>query len=90
MSDSDANDQIEHRRENLESLRDRGVEPFPRDYDRTHTAGEAKDAFDPDWLLNPGQVCGDVKMTENLRYGTDYEFDAGFDPELEWRNENGF
>ncbi|MFB6130116.1 MAG: FAD-binding oxidoreductase, partial [Salinigranum sp.] len=27
-----------------------------------------KTAFDPDWILNPGQVCGDVDMTENLRF----------------------
>ncbi|WP_336359089.1 FAD-binding and (Fe-S)-binding domain-containing protein [Haladaptatus sp. ZSTT2] len=51
---------------------------------------DLKTAFDPDWLLNPGQVCGDVKMTENLRYGTDYEFDAGFTPALNWENDNGF
>ncbi|SEH55000.1 Fe-S oxidoreductase [Halopenitus malekzadehii] len=50
---------------------------------------ELKTAFDPDWLLNPGQVCGDVSMTENLRFGPDYEYDAGFDPALEWTNENG-
>ena len=49
-----------------------------------------KTAFDPDWLLNPGQVCGDVDMTENLRFDPDYEFDLGFDPTLEWDNENGF
>ncbi|MFC6797871.1 FAD-binding and (Fe-S)-binding domain-containing protein [Haladaptatus sp. DYSN1] len=51
---------------------------------------DLKTAFDPDWLLNPGQVCGDVKMTENLRYGPDYEFDAGFSPSLNWENDNGF
>ncbi|GGL70282.1 FAD-binding and (Fe-S)-binding domain-containing protein [Halocalculus aciditolerans] len=51
---------------------------------------DLKTAFDPDWLLNPGNVCGDAKMTENLRYGTEYEFDPGFEPELQWRNENGF
>jgi FAD/FMN-containing dehydrogenase/Fe-S oxidoreductase len=49
-----------------------------------------KTAFDPDWLLNPGQVCGDVDMTENLRFDPDYEFSAGFAPELDWENENGF
>ncbi len=49
-----------------------------------------KTAFDPDWLLNPGQVCGDVDMTEHLRYGADYEFDAGFEPALDWDTENGF
>ncbi len=51
---------------------------------------ELKSAFDPDWLLNPGQVCGDVDMTENLRFDPDYDFDAGFDPALNWDNENGF
>ena len=51
---------------------------------------ELKTAFDPDWLLNPGQVCGDVDMTQNLRFNPEYEFDAGFDPELVWENENGF
>jgi len=50
---------------------------------------DLKAAFDPDWLLNPGQVCGDVSMTENLRMGPDYEFDAGFDPALNWDDENG-
>ncbi|MFA1610988.1 FAD-binding and (Fe-S)-binding domain-containing protein [Halobellus rubicundus] len=50
---------------------------------------DLKTAFDPDWLLNPGQVCGDVKLTENLRFDPDYEFEAGFDSALEWDNENG-
>lgn len=64
-----------------------------------------KSAFDPDWLLNPGQVCGYdksedlptptprranvVDMTENLRMGPEYETDLGFDPDLVWDNENG-
>ncbi|WP_137287788.1 FAD-binding and (Fe-S)-binding domain-containing protein [Halorussus salinisoli] len=51
---------------------------------------ELKTAFDPDWLLNPGNVCGNNDMTENLRFDPDYEFDAGFDPKLQWENENGF
>ncbi|WP_115862543.1 FAD-binding and (Fe-S)-binding domain-containing protein [Halorussus litoreus] len=51
---------------------------------------DLKTAFDPDWLLNPGNVCGDVDMTENLRFSPDYEFDAGLDPALNWENENGF
>ncbi|WP_256544981.1 FAD-binding and (Fe-S)-binding domain-containing protein [Halobellus inordinatus] len=50
---------------------------------------DLKTAFDPDWLLNPGQVCGDVSLTENLRFDPEYEFDAGFDSALEWDNENG-
>ncbi|RKD88023.1 FAD-binding and (Fe-S)-binding domain-containing protein [Halopiger aswanensis] len=52
--------------------------------------GELKTAFDPNWLLNPGSVCGDHDMTENLRLGPDSRFDAGFDPVLNWDNENGF
>ncbi|QGX96121.1 FAD-binding oxidoreductase [Haloplanus rallus] len=66
---------------------------------------DLKGAFDPDWLLNPGTVCGyaddepipdglsdraaAADMTENLRFDPDYEFDAGFSSTLEWDNENG-
>ncbi|THE66695.1 FAD-binding oxidoreductase [Salinadaptatus halalkaliphilus] len=53
-----------------------------------------KTAFDPDWLLNPGQVVfrddDPTDMTEHLRYGPDYAFDPGFEPTLEWENDNGF
>ena len=49
-----------------------------------------KTAFDPQWLLNPGNVCGDTDPTENLRYDDDYEFEAGFEPTLNWDNDNGF
>ncbi|WP_418285191.1 FAD-binding and (Fe-S)-binding domain-containing protein [Halorubrum sp. DTA46] len=48
-----------------------------------------KTAFDPDWLLNPGNVCGDFDMSENLRFDADYEYDAGFDPAMEWAVDNG-
>ncbi|MFB6073562.1 MAG: FAD-linked oxidase C-terminal domain-containing protein [Haloarculaceae archaeon] len=63
-----------------------------------------KEAFDPDWLLNPGQVVGyapderrgtaperarAVALTDDLRFDPDYEFDAGFEPALNWRSENG-
>lgn len=51
---------------------------------------DLKTAFDPGWLLNPGNVCGDHDLTENLRFDPDYEFSAGFAPELDWTNENGF
>ncbi|MFC7142534.1 FAD-binding and (Fe-S)-binding domain-containing protein [Halosimplex aquaticum] len=67
---------------------------------------ELKSTFDPDWLLNPGQVVGvdetdvaagdapdrarTVDMTENLRFDPEYAFDAGFEPTLEWDNDNGF
>jgi len=54
---------------------------------------ELKSAFDPDWLLNPGQVVArpedPADMSTNLRFGPDYDFDAGFEPALEWNNENG-
>ncbi len=36
------------RREKLEALRGRGVEPYAYRYDRSHTAREAIEAFDPD------------------------------------------
>ena len=48
-----------------------------------------KTAFDPDWLLNPGNVCGDFDMSTNLRFDADYEYDAGFDPAMEWAVDNG-
>ncbi len=58
------------------------------------TFQDLKSAFDPDWLLNPGQVVfrddDPTDMTENHRFGPDYEFDAGFDPVLEWNNDQGF
>ncbi len=49
---------------------------------------DLKTAFDPDWLLNPGSVCGDTDMTEHLRFDPAYEFDAGFEPSLEWHTDN--
>ncbi|MFC7213972.1 FAD-binding and (Fe-S)-binding domain-containing protein [Saliphagus sp. GCM10025334] len=51
---------------------------------------DLKTAFDPDWLLNPGTVCGDHDMTEHLRFDPDYAFDPGLEPALNWDNENGF
>ncbi|MEF8839458.1 MAG: FAD-linked oxidase C-terminal domain-containing protein [Haloarculaceae archaeon] len=54
------------------------------------TFRDLKSAFDPDWLLNPGNVCGDHEMTGNLRFGSEYAFEAGFDPVLNWDNDNGF
>ena len=53
------------------------------------TFRDLKTAFDPDWLLNPGNVCGNHHMAERLRYDSDYSHDAGFDPALNWENENG-
>ncbi len=51
---------------------------------------QLKDAYDPDWILNPGNICGDHDITENLRFSPSYEFDSGFDPALNWDNENGY
>ncbi|WP_152040665.1 FAD-binding and (Fe-S)-binding domain-containing protein [Salinigranum salinum] len=51
---------------------------------------DLKTAFDPDWLLNPGNVCGDHDLTENLRFSPDYDFDQSFEPALNWENDNGF
>ena len=48
-----------------------------------------KTAYDPDWLLNPGTVCGDHDPTEHLRFDPEYAFDAEFEPTLAWENENG-
>ncbi|WP_435365679.1 FAD-binding and (Fe-S)-binding domain-containing protein [Haloarchaeobius sp. DYHT-AS-18] len=65
------------------------------------TFQDLKTAFDPDWLLNPGQVVGvdsngtpprarTASMTENLRFDPDYEFEPDFEPELAWDTENSF
>jgi FAD/FMN-containing dehydrogenase/Fe-S oxidoreductase len=64
-----------------------------------------KTAFDPDWLLNPGQVVGvsdatvtagdapprarTVNMTDHLRFDPEYEFDLELNPQLSWPEENG-
>jgi FAD/FMN-containing dehydrogenase/Fe-S oxidoreductase len=66
---------------------------------------DLKSAFDPDWLLNPSQVCGYsadegipegvperarvADMAENLRFDPDYDLDMGFEPTLNWDNDNG-
>ena len=66
---------------------------------------DLKAAFDPDWLLNPSQVCGYspgeeipegvperarvADMAENLRFDPDYDLDMGFEPTLNWDNDNG-
>ncbi|WP_411911618.1 FAD-binding and (Fe-S)-binding domain-containing protein [Natronomonas gomsonensis] len=51
---------------------------------------DLKTAYDPNWTLNPGNVCGDHDLTENLRFDPDYGFESGFSPELSWDNDNGF
>ncbi|MGQ3412517.1 FAD-binding and (Fe-S)-binding domain-containing protein [Natrinema sp. LN54] len=61
--------------------------------DLWETFQDLKTAFDPDWLLNPGQVVfredDPTDLREHLRFDPDYEFDAGFEPALEWENDNG-
>jgi FAD/FMN-containing dehydrogenase/Fe-S oxidoreductase len=65
---------------------------------------ELKTAFDPKWILNPGQVCGyaadeslpedtpgravAVSMVENLRFSPAYDAEVEFEPSLNW-DENG-
>lgn len=48
-----------------------------------------KDTFDPNHLCNPGQICGSVQLTENLRFDPNYSFEAGFDPVLDWQSSHG-
>ncbi|WP_254527858.1 FAD-binding and (Fe-S)-binding domain-containing protein [Natrinema gelatinilyticum] len=58
------------------------------------TFQDLKTAFDPNWILNPGQVVfreeEPTDLREHLRFDPDYEFEAGFEPALEWDNDNGF
>ena len=49
-----------------------------------------KTAYDPNWTLNPGNVCGDHDFTENLRFDPEYGYESAFEPELNWDNDNGF
>ena len=56
-----------------------------------------KEAFDPTWILNPGQVVyrddAPTSMTENLRLSPEVEARRAplpFSPALRWENENGF
>ncbi|RZV12251.1 FAD/FMN-containing dehydrogenase [Natrinema hispanicum] len=57
------------------------------------TFQDLKTAFDPDWLLNPGQVVfresDPTDLREHLRFDPDYDFEAGFEPALQWDNDNG-
>ncbi|MEY7851923.1 FAD-binding and (Fe-S)-binding domain-containing protein [Natrarchaeobius sp. A-rgal3] len=62
--------------------------------DLWETFQDLKTAFDPDWLLNPGQVVfredDPTDLREHLRFDPDYAFETGFEPALEWENDNGF
>ncbi len=48
-----------------------------------------KESFDPDEILNPGQIYGEMDLTENLRFDLEYEFNQGFQSNLVWQNQNG-
>lgn len=47
MSDRSSSDHYEQRRKKLDALEERNINPYPRSYDRTHTASEALETFDP-------------------------------------------
>ncbi|MGM0843264.1 MAG: lysine--tRNA ligase [Bacillota bacterium] len=46
MSHEEINDQLRVRREKMESIRDKGMDPFGKRYDRTHNSSEIKSQFD--------------------------------------------
>lgn len=49
MSDeTNPEDQYDVRREKLDEMREEGLDPYPRQYERTHTARQAHEAFNPD------------------------------------------
>lgn len=50
---------------------------------------DLKSAVDPNGILNPGQICGDVGLTDHHRFGPEYEYNPPFTPALHWENENG-
>jgi FAD/FMN-containing dehydrogenase/Fe-S oxidoreductase len=50
---------------------------------------EIKASFDPAGIMNPGKVVDSPPMTEDLRYGPDYET-LEMTTELDWSREGGF
>ena len=48
-----------------------------------------KDAFDPDGLLNPGPITGDVTIEEDQRIEPGHTVNLPFEPALAWENDNG-
>ena len=50
---------------------------------------EFKTIFDPEGIMNPGKVVDAPRMTENLRFGTDYK-PAPFETYLDFSREGGF
>lgn len=50
---------------------------------------ELKEAADPQGILNPGPITGDVKLDANHRIEPDDTVNLPFEPSLAWENENG-
>jgi len=50
---------------------------------------DLKTAFDPDWLLNPGNVCGDHDMRENLRFDSSTSTTPASTPRWSGRSTTG-
>ena len=50
---------------------------------------EVKTAFDPDGIMNPGKIVDAPPMTENLRFGTDYNT-IKVDTYFDFSNQDGF
>ena len=50
---------------------------------------EVKSTFDPDGIMNPGKIVDAPAMTENLRFGTDYNT-IKVDTYFDFSNQDGF
>ncbi len=50
---------------------------------------EVKEAFDPNWTMNPGKIFDTPPMKENLRYGADYRA-IDIPTRLDFSKEGGF
>jgi lysyl-tRNA synthetase class 2 len=62
VTDSTSENPIENRKQKRNALEEEGVNPYPKKYDRTHTASEAIEAFDPEAEESSRvRVCGRIK-----------------------------